>query len=102
MRRLLGSAPSDRARGSLLWSPVVSEQEGPYNIHSEQSQETSKCLEQLLRGIKISETLSGLLQSFSIKQGSEIGHLRDEAQRLANFHTIDKRIIALLGDSGEG
>ncbi|KAF2104448.1 hypothetical protein NA57DRAFT_70653 [Rhizodiscina lignyota] len=85
----------------------AAEQVPAYNVQNEKPPEgaiffTPQFQEQLSRGIRVTKSLAGDFDHFQLKSGSDICRLRDDAQQLSNFHTTDTRIIALLGDSGEG
>jgi len=85
----------------------VDERAPPYDVRDEQPPTNAAFFKpqfqmQLTRGIHIAESLVCDLGHCRPKSGSNIRRLLDDARRLSNFQTQDTRIVALLGDSGEG
>lgn len=85
----------------------VDERAPPYDVRDEQPPTNAVFFKpqfqtQLTRGIHIAESLACDLGHCRPKSGSNVRRLLDDARRLSNFQTQDTRIVALLGDSGEG
>lgn len=85
----------------------VDERAPPYDVRDEQPPTNAVFFNpqfqtQLTRGIHIAESLACDLGHCRPKSGSNVRRLLDDARRLSNFQTQDTRIVALLGDSGEG
>lgn len=85
----------------------VDERVPPYDVRDEQPPTNAVFFKpqfqmQLTRGIHIAESLACDLGHCRPKSGSNVRRLLDDARRLSNFQTQDTRIVALLGDSGEG
>ena len=111
-----GSRPSqaaDTAGSSLnrrisdVSTTSVDERAPPYDVRDEQPPTNTVFFKpqfqmQLTRGIHIAESLACDLGHCRPKSGSNVHRLLDDAQKLSNFQTQDTRIVALLGDSGEG
>ena len=79
----------------------------PYDVRDEQPPTNAVFFKpqfqaQLTRGIHIAESLARDLGHCRPKSGSNVRRLLDDARSLSNFQTQDTRIVALLGDSGEG
>lgn len=104
-----GGGPSQAAdrRISDVSTTSVDERAPPYDVRDEQPPTNAAFFKpqfqmQLTRGIHIAESLACDLGHCRPKSGSNVRRLLDDAQRLSNFQTQDTRIVALLGDSGEG
>lgn len=100
------SVSGDRPRLKLS-STAPAEQSSSYNVDDEKPPEnamffTQRFQTQLAHGKIIASTIGGIFNQFELKEGSNSRRLQDDARRLRSFHTTDNRIIALLGDSGEG
>lgn len=95
------------SRVSDISTVSIDEHVQPYDVRNEKPPTNRTFFKpqfqaQLTRGIHIAESLASDLGRCRPKSGSNIHRLLDDAQKLSDFQATDTRIVALLGDSGEG